>query len=499
MIRDVATHVVVSSVLLTFALVVATWFPRLTARTRHAILVAGLLALVLPAPLVARLLERNDFAPLPILQNATFTAPAMVADAVRPAAPVGRTIAIVWAVVAAILLVRWWIVTQRLAHTAMRSAAAPPPRAIRALQAARERLGIRHSIDLIASPTCEAPAVVRVLRPMIILPADGCESLDDEELESLLCHECAHVARRDNLLGVVEAVACSLFWFNPLVWLAHRRIAAAREAACDERVADVALPAGTYIGALSKVCRTLLAPRVPAVSCVANSHLKERIHHLMSYDTLRRSALPHGLTVVLAVACVLLGVTAAGAMTAQTGTEVSDGGRYQLGYSMNLGPRKQIIARLRLVDTETKETIGEPRVTTQPGVPAQITFDRGERQFVITLQPEADASGTLRLVVKNNGAIVQESMMPFPTPGASVAEEWSGAPVSLNLSNADIKDVIRVFGEMTGIDITVSPEVKGSVNVNVTDVPWDQAFDSIIRDAGFAWRRTETGIEVFKP
>jgi len=94
----------------------------------------------------------------------------------------------------------------------------------------------------------------------------------------------------------------------------------------------------------------------------------------MSYDTLRRSAVPHGITVVLAVACVVVGVTAAGAMTAVR-KDAATGGRYQLDYSMNLGPGKQIMTRLRLVDTETKETIGEPRVTTQAGVPAQITFD----------------------------------------------------------------------------------------------------------------------------
>src|SRR5262249_9367601 len=158
------------------------------------------------------------------------------------------------------------------------------------------RLGLNTSIDLIAAPTFEAPAVVRLFRPLLILPPDGCQSLDDDELESLLCHECAHVARRDNLVGLFEAIAGAVFWFNPLVSIARRRIAAAREEACDERVADANLPAGTYAGALAKVCRALIAPRVAAVSCMANAHLKERIEHLMRYDSLRTSARSHRLT-----------------------------------------------------------------------------------------------------------------------------------------------------------------------------------------------------------
>src|SRR6185503_15445678 len=103
----------------------------------------------------------------------------------------------------------------------------------------------------------------------------------------------AHVARRDNLVGLVEAFAGALFWFHPLVWFARRRLASAREEACDERVTDAAMPAETYVGALAKLCRSLVAPRVAAVSCMANAHLKERIEHLMRYDSLRTSALSH--------------------------------------------------------------------------------------------------------------------------------------------------------------------------------------------------------------
>ena len=40
--------------------------------------------------------------------------------------------------------------------------------------------------------------------------------LDDDELESLLAHECPHVARRDNFIALIEALLRAVFWFNPL-------------------------------------------------------------------------------------------------------------------------------------------------------------------------------------------------------------------------------------------------------------------------------------------
>lgn len=497
MIRDVVTHLVVSSAILTMAMLAAAWIRPLTARTRHAMLVAGLLALALPAPLIANLLERNDLAPLPVMTNVVTGFSPSPATAATPSRDGLKPVVTLWAAVAAILLIRWWIVTRRLVQTALRTAVAPPARTVRALDAARRRLGIPHSIDLIASPTCEAPAVVRVLRPMIILPADGCESLDDQELESLLCHECAHVARRDNLLGVLEAVACSLFWFNPLVWLAHRRIAAAREAACDERVADAALSAETYAGALAKICRTLIAPRIPAVSCMASAQLKERIQHLMSYDTLRRSAFSHRTITAASILAVVLTVAAAGAVTAEP--VAVQAGKYHLNYSMHRLANGHIVARLGVVDSDTKEVISEPRVSTPPRVPAQITWTRGERQFVLTLHPQSDGSGTLKLLVRSGDEVVQETSLQFPTPGPVPEQQWSGAPISLNLSKADFRDVMRTFGQITGIDITVAPDVQGTVNASFTGVPWDQAFDQIVRENGYAYRTSNGRVEVFRP
>ena len=58
---------------------------------------------------------------------------------------------------------------------------------------------------------------------------------------------------------------------------------------------------------------------------------------------------------------------------------------------------------------------------------------------------------------------------------------YTGEPISLNLKDADLKDVIRTFANLTGLNIAVDPGVNGSVTVDFNDVPWDQALDIILR------------------
>ncbi|MCH9649874.1 MAG: type IV pilus secretin PilQ [Deltaproteobacteria bacterium] len=58
---------------------------------------------------------------------------------------------------------------------------------------------------------------------------------------------------------------------------------------------------------------------------------------------------------------------------------------------------------------------------------------------------------------------------------------YSGDPITMSLKDADIKDVLRSFSGITGLNVVVHPGVKGSVTVELTEVPWDQALDLILK------------------
>ncbi len=86
------------------------------------------------------------------------------------------------------------------------------------------------------SDEVDAPMVVGLFRPMIVLPANRFGALSMQEQDMALCHELVHVRRRDLWLGCVPALAERLFFFHPLAHLAAREYLVAREAACDREV-----------------------------------------------------------------------------------------------------------------------------------------------------------------------------------------------------------------------------------------------------------------------
>jgi type IV pilus assembly protein PilQ len=63
----------------------------------------------------------------------------------------------------------------------------------------------------------------------------------------------------------------------------------------------------------------------------------------------------------------------------------------------------------------------------------------------------------------------------------------SGEPISLDLKDADLKDVLRTFAKLARLNIAIDPEVKGSVTVRLHDVPWDQALDVILQVNGLGY------------
>lgn len=61
------------------------------------------------------------------------------------------------------------------------------------------------------------------------------------------------------------------------------------------------------------------------------------------------------------------------------------------------------------------------------------------------------------------------------------SRSYSGNPISLDFQGADLRSVLRMFSEVSGLNIVIDPAVQGSVDVMLTEVPWDQALDIILR------------------
>jgi type IV pilus assembly protein PilQ len=73
---------------------------------------------------------------------------------------------------------------------------------------------------------------------------------------------------------------------------------------------------------------------------------------------------------------------------------------------------------------------------------------------------------------------------PSKAPPKIADSRYEGETISLDLKDADIKDVLRTFGKLARINIAIDPDVRGSVTVRLHDVPWDQALEIILRING---------------
>ena len=63
-------------------------------------------------------------------------------------------------------------------------------------------------------------------------------------------------------------------------------------------------------------------------------------------------------------------------------------------------------------------------------------------------------------------------------------QKYTGKRISLNFKDADLKDVFRIFHEISGYNIVLDPSVSGSVTIVLENVPEDQALDIILKNNG---------------
>jgi type IV pilus assembly protein PilQ len=67
---------------------------------------------------------------------------------------------------------------------------------------------------------------------------------------------------------------------------------------------------------------------------------------------------------------------------------------------------------------------------------------------------------------------------------AAVRPRYTGEPISVNLKDVDLKDFFRLIHEISGLNIVLDPNVKGTLTIVLDEVPWDQALDIVLKNNG---------------
>jgi type IV pilus secretin PilQ/predicted competence protein len=65
--------------------------------------------------------------------------------------------------------------------------------------------------------------------------------------------------------------------------------------------------------------------------------------------------------------------------------------------------------------------------------------------------------------------------------GQTQPRQFTGHPISMDFEGVDLRAVLRTFADVSGLNMVIDPDVQGTVDIKLTDVPWDQALDVILR------------------
>jgi len=243
-------------------------------------------------------------------------------------------IPVLWLVGVVVLLV--WLVRGWLQVRAIRRRAQPAAEEHwnELLGALSEQMCIRRKVLLLRSAEDLMPMTWGWWRPAILLPARA-EQWAPEKLRVVLLHELAHIRRGDVVVQAIASFACAVYWFNPLAWLAARRMCIERERACDDLVLNLGCRASDYAGHLVEIARSFRrVPHVAAIAMARSSGLQGRVTAIVDASRSRRAPRRFALGLLgAAVVCL------AAALAAQRVVRESDGDAESL--------RQRLIARLQ--------------------------------------------------------------------------------------------------------------------------------------------------------
>ena len=151
------------------------------------------------------------------------------------------------------------------------------------------QLRLRRQVEVRISGQISMPFAYGVWRTIILLPAEA-ERWPIEWRRIVLLHELAHARRRDCLTQMLAQLACALYWFNPLVWLAARRLRLTREMACDDEVLAAGTRASDYASYLVEVAKAVKASSFtsPVMVGMGCSQLERRVRAILHPDLKRQ-------------------------------------------------------------------------------------------------------------------------------------------------------------------------------------------------------------------
>ena len=114
----------------------------------------------------------------------------------------------------------------------------------------------------------------------------------------------------------------------------------------------------------------------------------------------------------------------------------------------------------------------------------ELEVGRGDVLPLVDLNPRIGIIITPRILEDDRAVLKVQFLEPKGSPGDP---DFTGEPITLRLSDADLQKVLQVFSQVTEIPVDIDPSIDGKVTIDLRDVPWDQAFDLVLRTTDLGW------------
>lgn len=157
------------------------------------------------------------------------------------------------------------------------------------------------------------------------------------------------------------------------------------------------------------------------------------------------------------------------------GIDIRMQGRQLLVDYLNTNVPRNLVRRLDVGDfgtpvrfVDTFDQGGNARMVIEPRGVWEYSAYQTDTQFIIEVKP----------VKEDPNRLVQSA-----TPG------YAGEKLSLNFQNVEVRAVLQVIADFTGLNIITSDTVGGNLTLRLKDVPWDQALDIILQAKGLSKRK----------
>jgi type IV pilus assembly protein PilQ len=157
------------------------------------------------------------------------------------------------------------------------------------------------------------------------------------------------------------------------------------------------------------------------------------------------------------------------------GIDIRMQGRQLLVDYLNTNVPRNLVRRLDVGDfgtpvrfVDTFEQGSNARMVIEPRGIWEYSAYQTDTQFIIEVKP----------VKEDPNRLVQSAV-----PG------YAGEKLSLNFQNVEVRAVLQVIADFTGLNIVTSDTVGGNLTLRLKDVPWDQALDIILQAKGLSKRK----------